>query len=225
MTMSMLCVSHCVSMFASVCVCVKKIKITCVCVCVWRATQVYNWIICKSHGKIDLFSVYFHIDSHVSCENVVYIFHTFQTLVFVLGFWLAWKNMWACMMYVDCCIFLFWMCQPIIWSSCIGMFSGMQEINKQLSYYDCILSISESRFKVQTKVIAADFTRADIYDTIKRELNGLEIGTLGKFGTWMQRTNVAKGWILTIADWPVINKITWLSPISHAVNQCVAVHE
>ncbi|KAK7098914.1 very-long-chain 3-oxoacyl-CoA reductase-like [Littorina saxatilis] len=36
----------------------------------------------------------------------------------------------------------------------------------------------ESRFKVQTRVIAADFTRPDIYDAISRELVGLDIGTL-----------------------------------------------
>lgn len=39
---------------------------------------------------------------------------------------------------------------------------------------------TESRFKVKTKVIAADFTQADIYDDIGKELSGLDIGTLGK---------------------------------------------
>lgn len=40
---------------------------------------------------------------------------------------------------------------------------------------------SENRFKVQTKVIAVDFSHADIYDTIGKELDGMEVGTLGKF--------------------------------------------
>ncbi|PVD33978.1 hypothetical protein C0Q70_05240 [Pomacea canaliculata] len=36
----------------------------------------------------------------------------------------------------------------------------------------------ESRFKVKTKVIAADFTQADIYADIGKELSGMDIGTL-----------------------------------------------
>ncbi|XP_076471659.1 very-long-chain 3-oxoacyl-CoA reductase-B-like [Babylonia areolata] len=36
----------------------------------------------------------------------------------------------------------------------------------------------ESRFKVKTKVIAADFTRPDVYAHIQQELNGLDVGTL-----------------------------------------------
>lgn len=43
----------------------------------------------------------------------------------------------------------------------------------------------ESRFKVQTKVIAADFTKADIYDVIGQELSGLDIGTLGDYGCYI----------------------------------------
>jgi hypothetical protein len=33
---------------------------------------------------------------------------------------------------------------------------------------------------VKTKIIAADFTRTDIYDAIARELSGLDIGVLGE---------------------------------------------
>jgi len=36
----------------------------------------------------------------------------------------------------------------------------------------------ESRYSVQTKVIAADFSSEDIYDTIKTQLAGLDIGVL-----------------------------------------------
>jgi len=36
----------------------------------------------------------------------------------------------------------------------------------------------EQRFKVETRCVAVDFSRDDIYDTIREALNGLDIGTL-----------------------------------------------
>ena len=38
----------------------------------------------------------------------------------------------------------------------------------------------ETKSKVKTKIIAADFGSADIYDNIRRELAGLDIGVLGE---------------------------------------------
>lgn len=42
-----------------------------------------------------------------------------------------------------------------------------------------VVFVSESEFKVSVKVIAIDFTQGvEIYETIRKELTGLEIGTL-----------------------------------------------
>nr|AFV95595.1 17-beta-hydroxysteroid dehydrogenase type 12 [Nucella lapillus] len=51
-------------------------------------------------------------------------------------------------------------------------------ISRTRSKLDELARDIESRFKVKTKVIAADFTRSDIYDMIPQELDGLDIGTL-----------------------------------------------
>lgn len=52
-------------------------------------------------------------------------------------------------------------------------------------------------------MIAVDFTRADIYDTIGKELDGLEVGTLGKF--WdaerkylIKKDMLTSNWLITL---------------------------
>ena len=77
------------------------------------------------------------------------------------------------------------------------MFCGFESVtcfkfeNVSNTFPFCLFS--ESRFKVQTKVIAVDFTHADIYETIGKELNGLDIGILGKFEThFMQNSTKEK---------------------------------
>lgn len=40
--------------------------------------------------------------------------------------------------------------------------------------------ITESAYNVETKTIAVDYSRADIYPKIEKGLAGLEIGILGK---------------------------------------------
>ena len=50
--------------------------------------------------------------------------------------------------------------------------------------YSVIFVPAEAKYStIKTKVIAADFTAtdADLYDKIKKELNGLEIGTLSEW--------------------------------------------
>ena len=42
----------------------------------------------------------------------------------------------------------------------------------------CPFVVSEATYKVSTKVVTADFTRIDIYESIKKELEGLDIGIL-----------------------------------------------
>ena len=39
---------------------------------------------------------------------------------------------------------------------------------------------ADQHYKVQVKVIVADFKKTDIYENIKQQLNGLDIGILGK---------------------------------------------
>ncbi|KAK6184100.1 hypothetical protein SNE40_006632 [Patella caerulea] len=51
-------------------------------------------------------------------------------------------------------------------------------ISRTASKLDDLAKEIESKYKVQTRVVAVDFTRADIYSTISRSLEGLEIGTL-----------------------------------------------
>lgn len=49
-----------------------------------------------------------------------------------------------------------------------------------------MLLLAEKAYKVKTKVISADFTGGnEIYEVIRRELEGLEVGVLGK---WLQIT-------------------------------------
>lgn len=43
-----------------------------------------------------------------------------------------------------------------------------------------MLSLTEEQFKVETKTIAVDFGKTDIYPKIEEGLRGLEIGVLGK---------------------------------------------
>lgn len=42
------------------------------------------------------------------------------------------------------------------------------------------MSASEEQFKVETRTIAVDFGKTDIYSKIEEGLAGLEIGVLGK---------------------------------------------
>ncbi|XP_071100112.1 very-long-chain 3-oxoacyl-CoA reductase-like [Haliotis cracherodii] len=51
-------------------------------------------------------------------------------------------------------------------------------ISRTQSKLDDLAKELESRYHIQTRVIAVDFTRPDIYSRIERELQGLEIGTL-----------------------------------------------
>ena len=41
-------------------------------------------------------------------------------------------------------------------------------------------SFTEEQFQVETKTIAVDFGKTDIYDKIEEGLTGLQIGVLGK---------------------------------------------
>lgn len=45
---------------------------------------------------------------------------------------------------------------------------------------DTCFSLTEEQFKVETRTIAVDFGKADIYSKIETGLKGLEIGVLGK---------------------------------------------
>nr|KAG5689554.1 hypothetical protein BaRGS_022057 [Batillaria attramentaria] len=51
-------------------------------------------------------------------------------------------------------------------------------ISRTRSKLEALAQEIKERFKVETRIIAADFTRADIYDDIRKELSGLDIGTL-----------------------------------------------
>ncbi|XP_005090375.1 very-long-chain 3-oxoacyl-CoA reductase [Aplysia californica] len=51
-------------------------------------------------------------------------------------------------------------------------------ISRTLSKLEDMAKEVESKYKVETKVIAADFSREDIYDGIKLKMNGLDIGVL-----------------------------------------------
>lgn len=45
---------------------------------------------------------------------------------------------------------------------------------------DVAAEIGQKYTNIRTKIIAVDFTKLDIYSTIKTELTGLDIGVLGK---------------------------------------------
>ncbi|XP_067656067.1 very-long-chain 3-oxoacyl-CoA reductase-like [Haliotis asinina] len=51
-------------------------------------------------------------------------------------------------------------------------------MSRTQSKLDDLAKDLESRFQIQTRVIAVDFTQPEIYSKIERELQGLEIGTL-----------------------------------------------
>lgn len=61
------------------------------------------------------------------------------------------------------------------------LFSHIQTEHKEYKSVNLYVFVSESQYKRQTRVIQSDFTEGhSIYSAIAQQLEGLEIGILGK---------------------------------------------